>query len=149
MEISGHEYAFGKLSAMTQWNVLRRIAPAMVGVLGMANLKGVASGEEGFDVRDLIDRIEPFLAAMANLSDEDSKRVIDACLSVVTRKQEGDRGWASVGTSDMLMFQDIDLLVMMRLVFEAGRENLLGFFAAFQQMYPGLLAAPEPQPSLQ
>lgn len=146
MEISGHQYQFGKLSAMKQWNVLRRVAPAMVGVLGMANLKAAAAadgGENQFDVKDLIDKIEPFLDAMSKLSDEDNAYVIDACLSVVTRGQEGDRGWAPVGSSSALMFQDIDLLVMMRLVFEAGRENLLGFFAAFQQMYPGLLAAPE------
>lgn len=136
MEISGHEYQFGKLPAMTQWNVLRRVAPAIVGVLGLANVKAAADNE--LDAKDLVTKIEPFLAAMAKLSDADNEYVIDTCLSVVKRKVDGDRGWAQVGTSNALMFDDISMLVMLRLVFETGRENLAGFFDALRQMYPSL-----------
>ena len=147
MNISGHEYRFGRLSAMKQWNVLRRIAPAIIGVLGLANIKSAA--DDNLDVRSLIDKIEPFLEAMSKLSDDDNEYVIDTCLSVVTRQVGGDRGWVSVGTSGSLQYEDIDMLVMLRLVFETGRENLAGFFAAFRQMYPDLFGEAEPKGSSQ
>lgn len=143
VEINGHTYRIGKIDAMRQWHMVRRIAPALIGVLGMANLRAAAKDEE-MDVRELIDRIEPFLEALSKMSDEDNDYVIDTCLSVVERNVGNDRGWIKIGTSGQLQYDDIDLLVILRLTFEAGRENLLGFFAALRRMYPSLLETEEP-----
>lgn len=132
-DVGEKTYRVGKIDARRQWHLVRRVAPALVGVVGIASL----TNEEGQVVnpRAMIEKIEPFLAALGKMSDEDTDYVLDTCLSVVQRKIEGDRGWSSVGSGGALMFDDIDLAVMMRLAFEAGRENLSGFFDALQSMF--------------
>ena len=44
IEISGRTYRIGKIAAMRQLYIVKRIAPPMVSVLGMANIKAVADG---------------------------------------------------------------------------------------------------------
>ena len=129
VEISGNTYRIGKIDARRQWHVVRRIAPALVGVISLVDA-------QDDDAVGLINKIEPFLSALAKMSDDDSDYVLEICLSVVQRKIDGDRGWSSVGTPSSLMFEDIDLAGMMRIAFEAGSENLAGFFAAIKSMFP-------------
>ncbi len=130
IEIDGQTYRFGKLDARRQWHVVRRVAPALAGVV---SLVGAAQDDDGA----ILSKIEPFLAALGRMTDEDTDYVLDACLSVVHRKVDGDRGWASVGLSTALMFDDIGLATMMKIAFESGRENLGGFFAELRSMFPG------------
>jgi hypothetical protein len=140
IEISGQTYRIGSIAAMRQLHIVRRVAPALVGVLGLSSIKAAADGNLNF--RELIDKLEPFMEALGAMKDEDVDYVMDNCLAVVERKVPGDRGWQRVGTTQALMYDDIDLLVMLRLSWEAGRENLEGFIVAFQQMFPSLRADP-------
>jgi hypothetical protein len=127
---------------------VRRIAPALMGVIGLADLApsapAPAEGEPRpapkIDLATLADKIEPFLAALGNMTDENADYVIDTCLSVVERKVGGDRGWQKIGTGGALMYDDIDLATMLQLVFRAGAENLSGFFDAAMSMFPGAKA---------
>ena len=138
IEINGRKYRIGRIAAMRQLYIMKRIAPPMVSVLGVATIKSVAEGDE-VDVLGLIDRMEPFLMAIQRLPDADMEYVTDNCLAVVDRAVENDRGWQKV-----TMYPDeLDPMLILRLTFEALRENLAGFFAAFQQMYPNLLATQE------
>lgn len=144
IEIGGQIYRISKIAAMRQLHIVRRVAPALLGAVGgVAALQ--AAAEDGMNIRQVLDRMEPFMEALSNMKDEDVDYVVDNCLAVVERKVSGDRGWQKVGISGQLMYDDMDLLVILRLTWEAGRENLEGFISAFRQMFPNLLMeAPPP-----
>ncbi len=137
--IGGHNYRFGKIDARTQFHIVRRLAPTIAGLMTMADLVG--EGEASPSPGDLLTKIEPFLQAIGAMSDTDANYILDHCLAVAQRGVEGDRGWSPVmAQGGRLMFEDIDIGVMMQLAFEAARENLEGFFGVMASALPGLKA---------
>jgi hypothetical protein len=121
IEVGGATYQVGKINALTQLHVGRRLLPAFVAVgikaedLGTRSHVGVA------------DFMEPAVKLMGSMSDEDVNYVLFRCLAAVKRKQ-GDR-WAQITTGERLMFEDIDMPSMVRLTAAVLQENLSGFFA--------------------
>lgn len=132
-KIKGHTYRANKICAMDQLHLVRRLAPAVVGVVGLAGVKDI----KALGPAMLLSKIGPFLDALGRMSDDDVEFVTDMCLSVIERQVGADRGWQKVGGSRALQYEDIDLAVMLRLAFEAGKENLAGFFDALQSMFQG------------
>ncbi|KVN17917.1 MULTISPECIES: phage tail assembly chaperone [unclassified Burkholderia] len=140
IELNGARYAIGKLSAMQQFHVSRRIAPIippMIPVLlqfyeEMDKTEGV-SADEKQGVLALVNSIapvlQPFADALANLKDEDAEYVFGTCLSVVERWQ--GPGWAKVWNTahKTSMFDDIGIDVMLPLVVRAVVANLGPFIA--------------------
>lgn len=134
LTIGAGEYSTRKLNAFQQYHVARHIAPVVV-ALGqgtLAQLRGnVGASQEGTEDAGLI-ALEAPLKVLAAMSDADSEYVLKVCLSVVTRKQQG--GWARIQADNGLMlFDDIDLMPMMRLVMAVIRENLGNFLDALPQ----------------
>lgn len=113
LTLSGAEYQTGKLNAMKQFHVARRLAPVLGAMAGM-----VAS--------DPVKAFAPFAEAIAGMSDEDADYVLFACLDVTRRKQT--TGWAPIRSGAGLMFDDIDLPVMVQIAAAVLQENLGGFF---------------------
>ena len=72
--------------------------------------------------------LAPISEVVGSMSDEDANYIIFSCLSVV--KRQSDTGGFSpvVAGNNQLMFQDIDMITMLRLSVEVIRENLRGFF---------------------
>lgn len=121
MQIGGQEYQSGKLDAKRQFHVSRRLAPVFTAMTEVAN------GDES---------MSPLLSAISKMSDEDCDYVINACLAVVKRRQ--NNGWSNVlNAQGGLMFDDIDLPVMLQIVSQVIQENLSGFFAASQPSASG------------
>ncbi|MDB5444971.1 MAG: hypothetical protein JWQ97_288 [Phenylobacterium sp.] len=122
-----------RIDARKQFHVVLRLAPALLGMMQAA-----AAPEGG--ARSLLASVGPFTEAIGKVSDEDADYILDTLLGAVQRKIPGDRGWASVmsgsGFASGMMFEDIDLAAMMQLAFEAGRENLEGFFGALASFSP-------------
>ncbi|MFA9439402.1 phage tail assembly chaperone [Uliginosibacterium sp. sgz301328] len=122
-------YRLGKLSAIQQFHLTRKIAPvvpAMVPVfLRLANSKTPLLD----DPDSLTALLAPFADAMAKMPDEDANYLLGTCLSVVARKQ-GD-AWKSVWdtTHGTILFDDIDLSQMMPIVIRVLRENLGNFIS--------------------
>lgn len=114
VEVGGHTYRLGKLDAMTQFHVSRRIMPLITSLR-----------EDG--ASDLITRVA---SALGRLSDEDSEYVIAKCLADCQRQRNGDTGWAPVFRVGQLMFDDIGMTGMMRLVWATLEGNLSDFFTA-------------------
>ncbi|WP_175992611.1 phage tail assembly chaperone [Burkholderia vietnamiensis] len=155
IQLNGVRYAIGKLSAMQQFHVSRRIAPiipSMIPVLmkfyaeveharnGAANaaLAALATGEDApaagqRDVLGLVDSIapvlQPFADALAGLKDEDAEYVFGTCLSVVERWQS--TSWAKVWNiaHKTSMFDDIGIDVMLPLVVRVVVANLGPFIS--------------------
>lgn len=120
--LNGQEYRIGRLSAMTQFHVSRKILPLLAQVgLSLESLRSLNTAA-------MMEIVGPASSVLAAMSMEDADYVVGTCLGAVQRRQgEGwQRVWVQGGG---LVFQDIDMLHMLRLVVEVLKENLGGFFA--------------------
>lgn len=119
-EINGQAYLAGKMNTFKQFHVSRRLVPAF-GVAAAA-----ISGEVKFE-----DLVQPIMQAIASMTDADCDFILDACLGVVKRRQHGD-SWAPIyaGSSQSLMFDDIDMPTMLQIAGKVIQDNLSGFFPA-------------------
>ena len=124
IELGGHTYAIGKMSAMQQFHVMRRIAPLLTSLGGnLASFKDAKGAEEMAAI------LEPLAQAMAQMKDEEANYVIFACLRVVSRKQSDGRFQILVPEGrQALMFEDVGMADMLRLTAEVIKWNLMGFF---------------------
>lgn len=127
--IAGNTYRIGKLDALRQFHVVRRLAPIFAALgLTVEKLRETVpkpdsdAGAGGV----LMELAGPVVDILAKMSDEDTEYILRTCLSVV-RRQEGER-WAPVQTGVTLQYQDITMETMVRLAVEVIKENLSGFF---------------------
>ena len=116
------EYRIGKLDALKQFHVSRRLAPllAEMGISLTMLSKGAGTGIDDF--LPILGRIGEM---MAKMTDADSNFIIFTSLGVVDIKQ-GDK-FAPVAVGGNLMFQDMSMTTMLRLVGETLKDNLGGF----------------------
>lgn len=116
IDLNGHRYSIGKLSAKQQFHVSRRIAPIVPTLIPV--FARLAVGGRGIieDPGGMADVLQPLADGLAGMKDEDADYVLDTCMQVVQRKQE--HGWTSIWSASQRvpMFQDIDLGVMLPLM---------------------------------
>jgi hypothetical protein len=127
-EIGGVKYRAGKLNPFEQFNILRKLAPVFAAVASTAEsgvMAGLISGESEADLAKLL---PPVLQGLADLPEEDANAVLFGCLRAVQR--ESGAGYAPVMAqgAQRLMFEDIDLPVMLQLAWKVLEHNLSGFF---------------------
>lgn len=120
--IAKMNYRIGKLDALQQFHVARRLAPILA-TMGIT-LHQLSSGA-GMSLEDFMPALGPVSEIMSQMSDADTNYIIFSCLAVTQREQSGK--WAPVVNGQSLMFQDLDLPAMMRLVVEVLKENLGDF----------------------
>ena len=107
IDLNGHRYSIGKLSAKQQFHMSRRIAPIVPTLIPVFVRGGGRQADQRGSGRH--GRCAPtpgrWLAAM---KDEDAEYVLDTCMQAVQRKQE--HGWANIWSASQRvpMFQDID-----------------------------------------
>jgi len=126
--VQGHVYRIGKLSAMEQFHVGRRIAP-LVATYGMTMDLDVIFGQKAIDVEQLVGSLGPISHVLAAMNDETTDYIIATCLKAVQRREDGGQqaAWANVSNGAQIMYADIELLGMVRLVVAVLRENLGDF----------------------
>jgi hypothetical protein len=130
VEIAGNAYSVGKLDARRQLHVARRVMPIMGSLVGLLRGQGVGAS---LSIETALPAMAEQLAAMP---DADVDYVIDACLSVCQRQNQTHAGgvWSPVrAPNGRLMFEDVDLGVMLQLVGAVIQENLGGFFGGLGQ----------------
>ena len=162
--VRGVRYQLGALSARTQWNVLRRIAPVLKGavpaiqaavaasqadtaVTAQADGQGPPATAEAPANGRLMDIaiscLGPLTEAVAVLSDVDSDYVINACLAGVRRETDG--GFRPMMANGAFMFQaDDNLATMIALTGHVLAENLSGFLADLPGISPSSPVPPRP-----
>lgn len=126
IEVKGAQYSIGKLPPYEQFHVTRRLGPlvATAGLSFAAVRKAIKEG----DTDSIMVMVGPAATILAAMPQEDADYVLNTMLSVVRRKQ-GD-SWAPVSAGgNRLMFEDIDMLGMIRLAVEVGRINMKDFFS--------------------
>lgn len=127
-EVHGHVYRFGRLDAMKQFHVTRRLAGLLAGLSG--TLPQAATGGQPDPERLGMAALGPLADALAKMDDDAAEFVIHTCLGAVTRKQGKDGGWARVSVDGSLMFQDIGMPAMLTLVWHVLQGFLPDFFGA-------------------
>lgn len=105
--VNGFDYRSSKMDALTQLHVVRRLSP----VIGALREFAV----EGVDATKALDALEPVAMVVAKIPDDDVNYIVNACLSTVQRKQDGDRGWANIWNSGAKrpLFEDIAMVEML------------------------------------
>ncbi|WP_404798963.1 phage tail assembly chaperone [Acinetobacter thermotolerans] len=131
--IGGHDYAIGRLNALDQLHVSRKIAPIIPNILPILTevAKGefsktlesleAGSSEELDGLEPLAKALEPFMEAIAKIPEDDVNYVIHKCLSVVKRNG------AVVCRGTSIMFDDLDMSHLLPLTVAVIRTNLGNF----------------------
>lgn len=126
-----HIYRAGRMDAMTQFHVMRRLTPCLGKMAGLAGgkVKLIFDAEGNIvDIDgDLDDVLLPLVNAITALSDDEVNFVFNACLEVTERKQAGG-AWAPLCVKGTVMFDDITLPVRLQAVYQVVKENLTDFF---------------------
>jgi len=85
-DLAGHTYKAGRLDAMTQLHVVRRLAPILT------TLRAVAEEGAGRNVSPEA-ALQRAVEALGEVSDNAVEYVIARSMERVQRKIDGDRGW--------------------------------------------------------
>ncbi|WP_047236644.1 phage tail assembly chaperone [Chromobacterium subtsugae] len=128
-ELNGAEYRAGKLDAMKQFHLSRRLAPVIPALIPLFSLaaKGGLDNLLSNDTAGVAAAAEPLARALAEMPDDHAEFVIATCMSAVRRRQ-GDQ-WSSVWLNGVCMFDDMELDTILPLVVRVLRDNLGGFMA--------------------
>jgi len=137
--IGAETYRASALNAFEQFHCLRRLG-TVFGALAQA-MQGV--GKAGQDAPALAG-MEPIMTAMSSIPDADANFVLETCLKHVQRKQGS--GWAPIwssGAAGVLLFGDIDMAAMLRIVWSVLEGDLASFFGALASDATGPAASPK------
>jgi hypothetical protein len=155
LEIKGTAYKTAPLNAIKQFHIVRRLGPlfsqlATPGVLSTlkrlqdsANDKADDKSPDVLEVMaklDLSELFGPFSAAFGELSDASSEYIIMECLRVTSRQVAAGGPWAKLVVNNQLMYDDVTMAVMLRLVWAVVQENLAGFLSELQLLFPDMAA---------
>ena len=141
LEIGGNTYRINSMPAMTQFHVMRKLGPVLPGIVPVlaqaAAALPQADGQEDGGAMTTVDGVaaiamaaQPLLDGLASMADADAEYVINHCLSAVMRRVSGGKSWTAVSRDGVTMFDDIDQMTSMQIVWAALRENYTGFFRA-------------------
>jgi hypothetical protein len=130
--VKDHVYKTGRLDAFTQLHIVRRLGPALI-VAGVS-IEVLKSGTKLY-LQDMVRMAEPVMSFVGQMREEDVDYILLSCLRVIQRK-EGDR-WMSInsGTRD-LQYNDIDMIVLLRLVVEVLKDNIGSFLTGLSDEQP-------------
>lgn len=121
--VGEHTYTIGKMDALKQFHVARRLVPVLAAFTKIGERVDLA---EGFGVGALI----PIAEALSKMSDEETEYIIQTCLSVVQRQDSGKL--QKVMVQGKFVYQDIKMPDMIKLTSETIMENMGDFFAGLQ-----------------
>jgi len=124
--VAGIEYRAGKLDAFKQFHIVRRLTPIFATLKNLKFIEDAATGTKKIDIKET--DLTPVADALSSLSDEDSEYIINTCMNVCQRKQAS--GWVKVRSNGGLMFEDMDMPVLLQLTWNVIIENFSGFFSA-------------------
>jgi hypothetical protein len=148
LELEGMWYRTGKLDAFKQFHLFRKLMPLFSG-LGETAATNIAAAAADAGAPEAITRwsaLGPISHAIAEMSQQDSEFIIKTCLAACTRKNPVGQ-WVRLTTpAGELMFEDIDLQVMLQLSFAVIQDNLAPFFPGRPLNGSGAEVAPSSNP---
>lgn len=162
-EIDGRQFKFDKLPAIQQFHVSRKISPLIPPLLPVfAQFKkeqaaldqaetgqredagdGAPPEESNLALDKIGPLLQPFADGLAEMTDESSEYVFNACLSVV-RYKHGDNWiplWSASGKVVMVAELN-DPSLLLRLVVRVIQDSLAPFIAGFLSGQKGATKGP-------
>ncbi|ETS31243.1 hypothetical protein BB987_17935 [Photorhabdus temperata] len=127
-EIDGKKYRGGKLNAFQQQDLAVALAPA-IPALGPLMKKLVTANNDERETS--FEELLPYLVESINaLGKSNRYEINDICLSIISREQNGI--WSKIYESNgqVLMFDDINGLELLKIVGFIIRDSLGNFFPA-------------------
>lgn len=138
-EVANRKFTVRKVDAIKQFHIVRRIGPLLTGMLSksqklqkVGSMKKFEALPEDEKFAIVADLVVPIMNGLSQMSDEDSECVLFGLLSAA-EVQQAAGNWAPVVSGSTLMFQDMDLPVLVQVAARAFMHNLSGFFAALPQ----------------
>lgn len=125
IESDGGRYQLGRLDARRQFHVVRRILP-VISKAGVGNMSlGLSSIDQDIATALASDVV---ISGISLMPDVDIDYIIDTCLSVCKKDQNGH--WADVKSGPTIMFPEVSssMSLMLKLVIGTIQFNLDGFF---------------------
>ena len=136
--ISGKNYTIGRLNALDQLHVSRKIAPIIPSLIPIISevakgglskvIESMESGDdvelENIDLKELAGlsgALSPLMEVIEGMFEGDTNLVIHKCLSVV------NRDGAVLCRGESIMFDDLDMMQILPLVVAVIRKNLGNF----------------------
>ena len=131
--IGSTEYKTGKIHAFKQFHIVRKMAPILKDLMPMAS-KLAKIQKSGGTMEDLsedqmLESMAPIVEGISKLSDKDAEWVLVNLLTCVEVKQEHGN-WAKLANENGMMFDNIELPVLLQAAGRAFMFNLSGFFTA-------------------
>ncbi|HIU85202.1 MAG TPA: hypothetical protein IAC66_07555 [Candidatus Aphodousia gallistercoris] len=138
--LDGEEYVIGSLTIFDSLNLSRLTAPvlpilfnkvfanAIKALFASKKLKEASLEDVITEINAVVGLSEPLFVRIAQLPEEDYKRVINICLSCVERKQ-GEH-WFKVWENGVPRFDDMDTATIFNLVIRVIVRELHPFIAA-------------------
>lgn len=143
--VEGHTYRTGRVPALEQFHIVRRLLPALgalgpvLGKLGpLSSLKETAAVEAALDRVGIDAVVGPLGGALAGLSDEDADYVLLGLLRYCQRREPNGTGWSAVAApgAGLMFAADLSMPALLQLAWAVFRENLQGFFDAARSVSP-------------
>jgi hypothetical protein len=133
-EIRGQQFKVGKINAMKQYHIVRRIAPILGEMLPA--MKDIAKKKiDNLTEEEQLDQAAkiagPVMTGLSKLNDKDSEFVLFSLLAAVEINQ--GTNWARLVVNDQLMFQDLELPILLQAAGRSFMYNMTGFFGVLQQ----------------
>ena len=129
--INDNHYRIGRMNAITQFNVLRRLTPCLTCLTSLASNDIKLEFDENNNATningDLNAVLAPLGSAIAALGDEDVAYIFNACLEIAERKQTGGT-WAPVRKNGVTMFDGLSLPTLLQLTYHVLRQDMADFF---------------------
>jgi len=123
-DIKDIPYRTARLGVFEQLKVSRKLLPVLAGIA--SDIDGIKSVAARGNLSQALETALPKIAnALSDMSDDDVNAILHPCLAVVSRQQ--GKGWVPVFTQGTLMFDDLDLMTMLKLVARVVEESLGNF----------------------
>lgn len=131
-DIGEKKFKLGKMDAMKQYHVARRLAPFIAELLPSLNkLKNQdASLSEEQKFAEISKALGPVADVLSKMTDSDSEYVLLRLLATVEVHQPQFNSWAKVAAETGIMMQDIELPILLQVAGRALMHNIGSFLAS-------------------
>lgn len=133
LTVGKRTYVTGRLDAFKQLHVSRKLAPLVMALQGsLGGLKPedfeIAKENDDAAVALFANSANPMVEAFSKMPNEDVDYIVGACLDVCQARDPTAGALSPVRVAGKMMFDDVDMAVVMRLTFAVVKENLGDFF---------------------
>lgn len=126
-EINGTKFKINKINALGQFHLARMLSPLLSELLPAMGKIAKLKESEVSDAH--LEFLTPIFTGVSKLSRIDSETVLFSLLSAI-EIQQAQGNWAKLANANGLMFDDLELPLMLQCAGRAFMYNLGGFFNA-------------------